>query len=340
MMAAPNLPGVYEVYNSDDEIIYVGKAKNLKLRIASYLTQNAKDSDKVRKMLLEAGRVNCELASSELHAFLKELQLIRKYQPKFNSQLVYTRRFPFIRLSTEKRYDRLDMVYELDEVGRYYGPFESSFIAEQILFAADKYFKLVKCDNDFARPFDPCLYFHIERCMAPCKGGVNIDEYQREVEAAEEFLSGSFEKLTQELRMRLDELSKKLEFEDAAEARDMIEVLEKTSSRLKLLDGPVGKANFICGWAREGKFELYRVHRGLLAGPAVANEVELATALTFLLNDPSIISGDFVPLRILLNYALKNPQGFFKVGTNSGDGESTLVERVRTAAASRQGSGS
>lgn len=339
MLAAPNMPGVYEVYNSDNEIIYVGKAKNLKLRIASYLTQNAKDSDKVRKMLLEANRIDYELASSELHAFLKELQLIRQYQPRFNSQLMYTRRFPFIRLSTEKKYDRLDMVYELDEVGRYYGPFENSFIAEQVLFAADKYFKLVKCEKDFARPFDPCLYFHIERCMAPCKGGIDVEEYRREVEAVEEFLSGSFEKLTSELRMRLDELSKKLEFEDAAEARDMIEVLEKTSSRLKLLDGPLGKANFICGWLRDGRFELYRVHKGLLGGPVAANEIELAAALTFLVNNSSIISADFVPLRILLNYALKNSQGFFKIDTRGEVEESKLAEKIKTAAASGLDSG-
>ena len=337
MMAAPNSPGVYRVYGADDEIIYVGKAKNLKIRIASYLTQNERDSDKVNKMLHAARKIEFETTASELSAFLRELQLIRLYRPKFNSLLVNPRRFPFIKLSTEKKFDKLDVVYELDDEGRYYGPFENSFIAEQVLVAADKYFKLVKCENDFAKPFDPCLYFHIERCMAPCRGGVTLDEYEREVEAVEAFLSGSFEKLTSELRFKLDELSKKLEFEEAADTRDLIQVLEKTSYRLKLLDGPMGKANFICGWSREKLCEIYAVRRGLLAGPVIVNQEELEPGLTFLLNKSNAISGDFVPLRIILNYALKNPDGFFKIdlGIVSGeraDKDLELVHKIKTAA--------
>ncbi|MCL4540542.1 MAG: exonuclease domain-containing protein [Bacteroidetes bacterium] len=332
MKAAPNAPGVYRVYNSDDDIIYVGKAKNLKLRMASYLTENARDAAKVRKMIGQARRLEWESTASELSAFLAELQLIRRHQPRFNSQLVNPRRFPFIKLTTERKFERLDLVYELAEVGRYYGPFESSFIAEQVLFAADKYFKLVKCESDFAEPFDPCLYFYIDRCAAPCRGDVSTETYNAEVEAAEEFLTGSFEKLTGELRMRLDELSKKLEFEDAAVARDLIEVLERTSSRLRLLGGPIGKANFICGWTGANSLELYRVTRGLVFGPVVAGFNELEPSLAFLLNESRVVTDDFVPLRILLNYALKNPHGFFKLDTNGDPREEELANKIKTAA--------
>ena len=332
MKAAPNAPGVYRVYNSDDDIIYVGKAKNLKLRMASYLTENARDAAKVRKMIGQARRLEWESTASELSAFLAELQLIRRHQPRFNSQLVNPRRFPFIKLTTERKFERLDLVYELAEVGRYYGPFESSFIAEQVLFAADKYFKLVKCESDFAEPFDPCLYFYIDRCAAPCRGDVSTETYNAEVEAAEEFLTGSFEKLTGELRMRLDELSKKLEFEDAAVARDLIEVLERTSSRLRLLGGPIGKANFICGWTGANSLELYRVTRGLVFGPVVAGFNELEPSLAFLLNESRVVTDDFVPLRILLNHALKNPNGFFKLDTNGDPHEEELANKIKTAA--------
>ncbi len=332
MTAAPNAPGVYRVYNSEDEIIYVGKAKNLKLRMASYLTENARDAEKVRKMLAQARRLEWEATASELNAFLRELQLIRRHQPRFNSQLVNSRRFPFIKLSTEQKFERLDLVYELGDEGRYYGPFESSFIAEQVLYGADKYFKLVKCEKDFAEPFDPCLYFYIDRCAAPCRGNVGAEVYNQEVEAVEEFLTGSFEKLTGELRMRLDELSKKLEFEDAAVARDLIEVLEKTSSRLRFLNGPIGRANFVCGWRRDHGVELYRVARGLVFGPVVADENELEPGLNFLSDESQVIAGDFVPLRILLNYALKNGDGFFMIGTNGETGETELADKIKTAA--------
>ena len=330
MMTSPNSPGVYKVYGAEDEIIYVGKAKNLKIRIASYLTENEKDSIKVKKMLKLAKRIEIETTVSELSAFLRELQLIRQYRPKLNSQLVNPRRFPFIRLSTENKYDRLDVVYELDGEGRYYGPFENSFVAEQVLFAADKYFKLVKCEKDFAKPFDPCLYFHIERCMAPCRGSINIsEEYEREVEAVEEFLSGSFEKLTFELRFKLDELSKKLEFEEAIETRDLLEVLERTSSRLKLLEGPLSKANFICGWLYENQYEVYVVRRGILAGPVITSEVELEPGLTFLFKNASPLTTDFAPLRILLNHALKNPSGFFRIDAKGEEAE--LANKIKTA---------
>ncbi len=332
MTAAPNTPGVYRVYDEDDEIIYVGKAKNLKLRMASYLTENARDADKVRKMLGKATRLEWEATASELSALLRELQLIRRHQPRFNSQLVNSRRFPFIKLSSERKFDRLDMVYELGEEGRYYGPFESSFIAEQVLYAADKYFKLVKCEKDFVEPFDPCLYFYIDRCAAPCRGNVSVEAYNLEVEAVEEFLAGSFERLVGELRIRLDELSKKLEFEDAALARDMIQTLESTSSRLRLLNGPIGKANFICGWLNEKSLELYKIKKGSVFGPVVAGLNEIEPGLTFLLNESEVIAIDFVPLRIILNYALRNPGGFFMVGTNAELEESELAKRIRIAA--------
>lgn len=340
MMSAPNEPGVYKVFNSDDEIIYVGKAKNLKMRIASYLTENAKDADKVRRMLKEAARLELETTSSELHALLQELRLIRQFRPRFNSQLVNSRRFPFIRLTSDRKFDRLDMVYELDEEGRYYGPFESSFIAEQILFAADKYFKLVKCEKEFSKPFDPCLYFYMERCAAPCRGTVGIEDYSREVEAVEEFLSGSLEKLTSELRVRLDELAKKLEFEEAAAARDLIETLEKASSRQKLLNGPIGRANFICGWLETNRYHLYKVRTGIVSGPVVSADQELEPGLAFLLKNSDAIAGDFVPLRILLNYALKNPSGFFRIDTNGQTDEQELAEKIRAAGAFKGGNGS
>ncbi len=330
MMVAPNAPGVYRIYGRDEEIIYIGKAKNLKLRIASYLTQNEKDSRKVRRMLQEAKKIEFEITASELSAFLRELQLIRQYQPKLNSMLVSPRRFPFIKLSSEKRFDRLDIVYELEEQGRYYGPFENSFVAEQVLFAADRYFKLVKCEEDFGKPFDPCLYFHIDRCLAPCRGGLEISEYQIEVEAVEEFLSGSFDKLTSELSLKLEELSKRLEFEEAIVTRDLLRVLEKTSSHLKLVDGPLSRVNFVCGWVEHDRFELYVVRHGILAGPVVAAAPELDPALTFLLKKSPAITDDFVPLRILLNYALKNRAGFLRVDAN-GHGED-LAEKIKAAA--------
>lgn len=340
MKTAPNAPGVYLVRDSEDEIIYVGKAKNLKLRVASYLTENARDAAKVRKMISTARRLEWEETSSELSAFLREVQLIRRHRPRFNSQLVNPRRFPFIKLSTERKFERLDLVYELGEDGRYYGPFESSFIAEQVLYAADKYFKLVKCENDFVEPFDPCLYFYIDRCAAPCRGDVTAETYNLEVEAAEEFLSGSFEKLTGELRVRLDELSKKLEFEDATVARDLIEVLERTSSKLRLLNGPISKVNFICGWKNGGTIDLYRVSRGLVFGPVKSGCNDLEPALEFLTNKSENITGDFVPLRILLNYAMKNQAGFFKIDTDGkGEGADGVLNKIKAAAGSLPVSG-
>ncbi len=332
MATAPNAPGVYRVLGPSEEVIYAGKAKNLKMRMASYLTENAKDADKIRRMLREAVSVEWERTSSELHALLRELQLIRRLKPPFNSQLVNSRRFPFIKISSSLDFDRLDVVYELEEEGKYYGPFENSYVAEQVLSAADRYFKLVKCDNEFVEPFNPCLYFYIDRCMAPCRGDITNDKYSEEVRAVEEFLSGSFDKLTNDLRLRLDELSKKLEFEDAAELRDLIAVLERTSLRLKLIDGPVTRANFLCGWLKGECYELYRVKRGLVTGPAIVPAGELVSGLSTLLNESSVISGDYVPLRILLNHSLKEQRGFIKIGLNTHQDVEELAAKIKTAA--------
>ena len=332
MTSAPNEPGVYRVFNRNDEIIYVGKAKNLKMRMASYLTENAKDSDKVRRMLREAKSVEWETATSEIHALLKELQLIRYHKPEFNSLLVNTRRFPFIKISAGEAFGRLDIVYELGKDGKYFGPFESSYVAEQVLTAADRYFKLVKCDKDFTTRSEPCLYFHIGRCLAPCGGDVSTEEYQEEVDAAEEFLGGSFDKLTTDLRLRLDELSKKLEFEDAADTRDLIEVLELTSLRLRLLNGPITDENFICGWKQENRFELYRIGKGLVTGPIVSAEKDLEAGLNLLMGETSVTTLDYVPLRLILNYSLRNATGFLKVDLNGERGAQEIVHKIKTAA--------
>jgi DNA polymerase-3 subunit epsilon len=355
MLSASNAPGVYKVYDREGEVIYIGKAKNLKLRMASYLVQNDRDSEKVERMLREAERVEFETTYSELHALLKELKLIREHKPRFNSLLLNPRRFPFIKLSSDKKYSRLDIVYDLDEVGRFFGPFENSYVCEQVLIAADKYFKLVKCNLDFdlkedrqSKRFAPCLYFHIEKCLAPCHVAVD-EEYAREVEAVEEFLSGSFEKLTGELRIKLDELAKKLEFEEAAEARDLIKVLEQTSRRLKLIQGPVDRTMFLCGWVHrtflrannprsadiskfeKQEYELYSVRRGIVSEPVRVDEDGIESAVKHILQKPSIVTSDFVPLRILLGYALKNPTDFFKVEVNKETDLHEITNRIKAA---------
>ena len=299
--------------------------------MASYLTENGRDSDKVHRMLSKATKVEWEEATSELHALLRELQLIRQLRPDFNSMLVHPRRFPFIRLDSGRKFDHLDLVYELEDDGRYYGPFDSSYAAEQILYAADRYFKLVKCNEDFVKPFDPCLYFYIDRCSAPCAGNADAEEYGREVEAVEEFLCGSFERVTFELRGKLDELTKRLEFEDAAEIRDMMLALHAASLRMKLLNGPIGKANFVCGWFSEKKFELYRVNKGMVTGPVVAPPGGIESGITDLFRRTDVIAKDFVPLRILLNFALGHSAGFFKVATQSDGPDRDLADNIKDA---------
>jgi excinuclease ABC subunit C len=222
---ASSLPGIYKMLDIDQRIIYVGKAKNLKKRLANYLSSDLEN--KTLRMLESLHDIECIVTSSEVEALILEAQLIKKFQPKFNILLKDDKSFPYIKLRLDHDYPQL-MKYRGKnlEGGRFFGPFAGTEQVDSTLIELQKIFKLRSCgDHYFTNRKRPCLQYQIRRCTAPCVGKISKENYDELVGQVADFLSGKTQELQSNLSQKMQQLSSDLRFEEAAELRDRIKAL-------------------------------------------------------------------------------------------------------------------
>ncbi len=225
----PQKPGVYFFYNEKKELIYIGKAVNLKKRLNTYLKKHY-----LQGILFEDAIkfFEFQLAGDEREAFLLERDLIKNRKPKYNIKLRDDKNFLFVVLDEETEYPRLKLSRRIEKDGVYLGPFVPVFYAKTLLNFLQKAFKIRTCKEKI--PFKrkrPCLDYFIGLCTAPCTGYVNKEEYRKQVEEFKRFVKGDREKYIEELKEKMKNYSRLLEFEKAAEIRDTIFVLEKLSKK-------------------------------------------------------------------------------------------------------------
>ena len=226
----PQNPGVYIMRDADDEIIYVGKAKNLKNRVNQYFTKNSSHSEKVRAMVAKVDHIEYILTNSEAEALNLECSLIKKNRPKYNILLKDDKGYPYIKI-TDEDFPRLVMARRQEkDGGKYFGPFVSAQSVKQILDSFKRLFKLRDC-NTLVRRDRACLNYHIKICDAPCMGCVSKEEYRERINSVSDVLSGKADQLLLELKRKMDKASDELNFESAAEYRDMINALSKILER-------------------------------------------------------------------------------------------------------------
>lgn len=221
---APNLPGVYNMIGADKNILYIGKAKNLKNRLSQY-TLNLTHKNEIMVSLV--CHVEYSVTESESAALILEGQLIRKFKPKFNILLKDDKSFPYIKLRTDHEYPQLQK-YRGNKIidGKFFGPFASAHHVDTTLVELQKIFKLRSCsDNYFSQRTRPCLQYQINRCSAPCVGKISKSDYDELANEVEAFLSGKNKNLQEELSRRMEKLSNELQFEKAAQIRDKIKAL-------------------------------------------------------------------------------------------------------------------
>ena len=222
----PQNPGVYIMRDSNDEIIYVGKAKNLKNRVNQYFTRNSSHTEKVRSMVARIDHVEYILTNSEAEALNLECSLIKKNRPKYNILLKDDKGYPYIKITNEE-FPRLLMARRQEQDGaKYFGPFVSALNVKQIIDAFNKLFKLRQCTTLVNRD-KPCLNYHIKICDAPCMNYIKADEYKEKINSVSDVLSGRAEQILNDLKEKMANASETLEFEAAAGYRDMITALNK-----------------------------------------------------------------------------------------------------------------
>ncbi|MBQ4875131.1 MAG: excinuclease ABC subunit UvrC [Rickettsiaceae bacterium H1] len=214
---APDKPGIYKMFDSKGDILYVGKAKNLKNRIKQYLQPL---TDRLLKMVIQVRDLSVTITNNEVEALILESKLIKKLQPKYNILLKDDKSYPYIRLTQNHEFPRLTKYRGKYQKGCY-GPFPSTEKLYNMISVLHKVFQLRSCsDQNFANRKRHCLEYQIKRCSAPCVGKISLNDYKRSVKQAKSLLKGKKNNVWNELKRLMEEASKNLDYELASVYRD------------------------------------------------------------------------------------------------------------------------
>ena len=250
----PKLPGVYRMLNSKNEILYVGKAKNLPNRLKSYVSEK-NHIIRTERMLSQTTKLEITTTSNESEALLLEANLIKKFKPRFNILLKDDKSFPYIYISDHK-FPRIERHRGAkNKPGKYYGPFASSLAVNMAIKTIQKNFLLRSCTDKQVDAADKtCFNYFLKRCAGPCGGKIDKDDYAKFVEAADEFLSkGKSRKIQKTLSSQMEDASEELDFEKAAIMRDKIKSLNIIQSSLTISEANLIEADVIAGYKESGK---------------------------------------------------------------------------------------
>lgn len=226
-----NKPGVYQMLGSKGEVLYVGKAKNLKKRISSYFSGRAQDP-KTLSLVKHIDDVVITVTGSENEAVLLECNLIKTHKPYYNVLLRDDKSYPYIFISSHK-FPRIDVFRGTRKKnGQYFGPYPSSLAVRETINLLQKIFKLRTCrDSYYNARTRPCLLYQIERCSGPCVGLISSDDYAQNVKMAEYFLRGKSDEVIESLQSQMEDASAVTDYERAAELRDQIARLRKIQEK-------------------------------------------------------------------------------------------------------------
>src|SRR5438477_5114315 len=232
----PLAPGVYLYKDAGGRVIYVGKAKSLRLRVRSYFSDDKLADSKTGSLISEARDIDYILVDNEKEALALENNLIKQWKPRFNILLRDDKTYPYIKLTSEK-YPRLYVTRRLKKDGStYFGPYFPANLAHRLVNFVHRHFLVPSCRVDLTRYHPkPCLQYHIHRCLGPCVEGLTTDEaYARAVRDVRLFLEGRHGDLANELRKRMQEASDQMRFEEAGGLRDLLVTVEEIEERQKM----------------------------------------------------------------------------------------------------------
>ena len=235
----PTNPGVYLMKDERGEVIYVGKAINLRHRVRSYFhsPQSHAERAKVWRLVERIRHIEFIVTDSELEALVLECNLIKKYKPHFNVRLKDDKRYPYIKVTWQEPFPKVFVTRRMENDGaRYFGPFTAVWAVHQTMDTLRKIFPYLTCDRDITgKDKRACLYYDIGLCLAPCIGVASRDDYRAMIDRLCQFLQGKTVQVTASIRAKLDEAVDKLEFERAARYRDQLQALAHIAEHQKVV---------------------------------------------------------------------------------------------------------
>ena len=229
----PNKPGVYIMRDTEDTIIYVGKAISLKNRVRQYFRKNDKTA-RIVKMVSLIDHFEYIVVDNEAEALILECNLIKKNRPKFNILLKDDKTYPYIKIDIKSDFPNVIITRRLINDGsKYFGPYANPGAAKEMVDFIKRKYQIRQCRN-FKSNTRPCLNYHIKRCLAPCVGLVSKEEYRKQIDEIIDLLEGKTDKILKDLEIKMKEASSKLDFEQAAYLRDRRQAIERVSEKQKV----------------------------------------------------------------------------------------------------------
>ena len=281
----PQTPGVYLMHDAHDDVIYVGKAVNLKRRVSSYFRKSTKRTTKIESMVSKIRRFEYILTDSELEALILECNLIKEYRPKYNTMLMDDKTYPYVMITVSEDYPRIVLARRMKkDNNKYFGPFTSSAAVKDTIDLLQKMYQIRSCNkaivSDGTYTADgeyknipkingrPCLYYHIGQCKGPCQGYISKEDYRENINKAIKFLEGNYTLTIKELEEKMQEASANLDFEKAMECRDLINSINHVAGNQKITTHQFEDRDIIA-YAEEGNdavVQVFFVRNGKLIG--------------------------------------------------------------------------
>jgi excinuclease ABC subunit C len=233
----PSKPGCYMMKNTEGEIIYVGKAVNLRSRVRSYFHRPAQQDRKTRQLVQHISNIEWIIVGSELEALILEMNLIKRHRPHYNVLLKDDKRYPYIKIHWNDPFPKVTVTRQLEKDGsRYYGPYTSVWAVHQTLDVLRRIFFYLTCDRVITGKDErACLFYDIKLCSAPCIGKINQKDYRQMIDDLGHFLEGRTEPVIQRLRQEMEKASENLQFERAGAVRDQIRAIERVVEKQKVV---------------------------------------------------------------------------------------------------------
>jgi len=268
----PARPGVYIMHDENDTIIYVGKAVILKNRVRSYFRESTKKTVKIQQMVAHINWFEYVVTDSELEALVLENNLIKEHQPKYNTLLKDDKTYPYIKVTTGEDFPRILFTRLVkSDKSKYFGPYTSATSVKDTIELLKKRYGVRNCNRTMSEAKglgENCLYYHIHRCSAPCMRKITKEDYGDKVAKALDFLNGNYRPLLMELKSEMERYSEEMEFEKAAEVRDLIFSVRQVCQKQKITDTQ-GEDKDIIALARDDSsviIQVFFVREGKIIG--------------------------------------------------------------------------
>ena len=261
----PGNPGIYLMKDKKNEIIYIGKAKNLKNRVSSYFLSGSGHSDKVKKMVSNICNFDYIVTDSEFEALILECSLIKKHQPKYNILLRDDKGYSYIKITNEQWPKVLYVKQKLNDGAFYVGPYVNSLSVKNTVEEIVRIFKIPTCNRDFSKFYKrPCLNYYINKCSAPCIRAITNDKYIQNIDEIKKFIKNGSKETLKYLNDKMKSASSNLNFEYAAELRDRIKAIENIKEHQKVVSYKTKNLDVIA-CVHDDKnmsFEVFRFNNG------------------------------------------------------------------------------